>query len=108
MPDNDYDGKVKQSEYSNMQIKVGDIVAIRGDKRVTYSRQYPEGRCVYDYSQLVDGKYVKHTGTGEIWTGRVDKIRGEAVLIGGGYFGMEICEVMWCGSSRCEMSELKC
>jgi hypothetical protein len=64
-------------------IQVGDVVAIRGDRRINYNMN----RCAYTPDQLVDGKYVKHTGHGGVWTGRVDKIdpKGEFALVGGGW-----------------------
>ncbi|WBQ35246.1 hypothetical protein [Pseudomonas phage pPA-3099-2aT.2] len=67
-----------------MTIQVGDIVAIRGD-----IRRRMDGSCMYDPSQLVDGKYLKHTGTGNIWTGRVEAIKGDKARVGGGWRGLE-------------------
>ncbi|UVD32804.1 hypothetical protein [Pseudomonas phage PH826] len=67
-----------------MLIKVGDIVAIRGDLRKKHG-----GTCQYLPEQLVGGKYLKHAGTGEMWTGRVSKIQGDMAKVGGGWRGIE-------------------
>ena len=67
-----------------MTIRVGDIVAIRGDLRKKL-----DGSCQYLPEQLVDGKFLKHTGTGEMWTGRVERIRGDVAEVGGGWRGIE-------------------
>jgi len=68
-------------------LKVGDVVAIRGDRRRA-GKYLPE--------QLVDGKYVKRHGTDEIWTGRIDAItpgdEGDMVKVGGGWRGCEMYE----------------
>lgn len=67
-----------------MPIRVGDIVAIRGDLRKKLG-----GSCQYLPEQLVDGKFLKHTGTGEMWTGRVERIQGDLAKVGGGWRGIE-------------------
>lgn len=61
-------------------LQVGDTVAIRGDRRLRM-----DGSSEYAPEQLVDGKYVRHTGHGGVWTGRVDKIQGDEALVGGGW-----------------------
>ena len=76
-----------------VDIKVGDVVAIRGDKRINY-----DGQCAYTDSQLFDGKYVRHTGHGGIWTGVVKKITGDRALVGGGWLFLDHYEVMFRGS----------
>lgn len=63
-----------------MSLQVGDVVAIRGDLRLRMDRE-----CQYTPDQLVDGRYVKHTGHGGVWTGRVDAIKGDEALVGGGW-----------------------
>lgn len=63
-----------------MSVQVGDLVAIRGDLRLRI-----DGTCQYTPDQLVDGKYVKHTGHGGAWTGRVKSIKGDEALVGGGW-----------------------
>jgi len=70
-------------------MKPGDVVAIRGDLRRNMN-----GECAYTPDQLVDGKYVRHTGHGGIWTGVVKKVRGDMVLIGGGWWYSGLCEVI--------------
>jgi hypothetical protein len=64
------------------KLKIGDLVAIRGDLRVNI-----KGNCAYTPDQLVDGKFLKRHGTDEIWAGRVEKIvheeAGDMVLVGG-------------------------
>jgi hypothetical protein len=70
-------------------IKVGDLVAIRGDLRRNY-----HGKCEYLDEQLVDGKYVRHTGHGGIWTGRVEEIRGDMAKVSGAWRGIERYEVV--------------
>ncbi|AGS81705.1 hypothetical protein PAK_P30083 [Pseudomonas phage PAK_P3] len=67
-----------------MPIKVGDIVAIRGDLR-----KKNDGSCQYLPEQLVDGKFLKHAGTGEIWTGQVTRVQGDMAKVGGGWRGVE-------------------
>ena len=52
-----------------MKIAVGDIVAIRGDKSINNN-----GQCSYTPDQLVDGKYVRHSGHNGIWLGKVEKL----------------------------------
>ncbi len=61
-------------------VAVGDTVAIRGDLRINI-----DGRCAYTPDQLIDGKYLRHTGHGGIWFGTVVKISEELALVGGGY-----------------------
>lgn len=73
-----------------MKIKVGDIVAIRGDKRINNN-----GQCAYTSDQLIMGKYVKHTGHGGIWTGRVEEVRGNYVVVGGGLRPIDTVEIMY-------------
>jgi hypothetical protein len=53
------------------KLKVGDTVAIRGDKvwwnyKINNSKDFHE--------QLVDGKYIKDMETGKVWTGKITKI----------------------------------
>ncbi len=76
-----------------MTIQIGDVVAIRGDRRRTY---VGNGKfiCSYTDEQLVDGKYVRHTGHGGIWTGVVEGISGDMVKVGGGWRGIEMVEVL--------------
>lgn len=70
--------------------KVGDLVAIRGDLRINL-----DGRCAYTPDQLVDGKYLRHTGHGGIWTGTVEKISTDGyALVGGGWRRIDRYEVM--------------
>lgn len=66
-------------------MNIGDRVMIRGDRRTS-------GK--YSTEQLVDGKYVKKFGTTEPWTGKVKKIEGDMVLVGGGWRGVEMYEVV--------------
>lgn len=70
---------------------IGDVVAIRGDRRTAGS---------YTPDQLVDGKYVRHSGHNGIWTGVIDKVLGDMALCAGGWRGVEMYEVMYCGQSR--------
>lgn len=63
-----------------MAIKAGDIVAIRGDKRINI-----DGQCAYTENQLIMGKYVKHTGHGGVWTGKVERVQDNRALIKGGW-----------------------
>lgn len=76
-------------------IKIGDTVAIRGDVQKVY---VGNGKYVAKYSdsQLVEGKYLKHTGTGEKWTGKVERINpdGDMAFIGGAWFGLKVLEVV--------------
>ncbi|ATI16001.1 hypothetical protein Y35_GM000028 [Pseudomonas phage YS35] len=67
-----------------MTVRVGDIVAIRGD-----IRKKLDGTCQYTPEQLVGGKFLKHAGTGEIWTGRVSKIQGDMAKVEGAWRGIE-------------------
>lgn len=72
------------------QIKAGDTVAIRGDLANRTSRT---GK--YRPEQLVDSKYVRHTGHGGVWTGKVKHIvlDGEyAAMEGGGARPVDILE----------------
>jgi hypothetical protein len=71
-------------------MKIGDLVRIRGDKRWNYSMNV----CMYTQSQLVDGKYLKHTGHGGAWTGRINKIQGDLVHVGGGWWNENLVEVI--------------
>ena len=50
-------------------IKVGDVVAILGDRRLR-----SDGTCQYTADQLVQGKYVRHAVHKGIWTGVVTRI----------------------------------
>ncbi len=70
-------------------LKVGDTVAIRGDLRLRM-----DGSCQYTPEQLVDGKYLKHTGHGGIWTGKVSKICGDEALVGGGWRHVSSYEIV--------------
>ena len=72
-----------------VDIKIGDVVAIRGDKRVNNN-----GQCAYTPDQLIDGKYLKHTGSGGIWTGVVAKIKGDLALVGGGWRRLDQYEII--------------
>jgi len=71
-----------------MDLKIGDVVAIRGDLRINNN-----GQCAYTPDQLVDGKYLRHTGHGGLWTGTIEKINNGYVLVGGGWRSMECCIV---------------
>lgn len=66
-------------------MKIGDTVMIRGDLRTS-------GK--YAQEQLVNGKYVKKFGTNEPWTGKVKKVDGDMALVGGGWRGVEMYEVV--------------
>lgn len=70
-------------------MKVGDLVAIRGDKRLN-----TEGKCCYLPEQLVRGKWLKHSGHGGIWLGTVRKIQGDMALVGGGWYKVDNLDVM--------------
>ncbi len=76
-----------------MEIKIGDTVALRGDKRMNYigNGKYV---CAYTDDQLVDGKYVRHTGHGGIWTGVVERIDGDMVKVAGAWRGIGMVEVL--------------
>ena len=78
-------------------LMIGDLVRIRGDKRWNYSTN----KCCYTPDQLVDGKYLKHSGHGGVWTGRIDKIQGvlgspqgAMVRVGGGWWHENLIEVI--------------
>jgi hypothetical protein len=74
-----------------MTLKIGDTVAIRGDKCWNYQID----RCRYLPEQLIDGKYIKHTGTGKVWTGKITKIIEDgtrACLGGGGSWNIDLLE----------------
>jgi len=60
-------------------IRVGDVVAIRGDLRLRM-----DGSCQYTPNQLALGKYLKHQTHGGVWTGIVEKIEGDMARVGGG------------------------
>lgn len=66
------------------EIHVGDVVAVRGDLRLRM-----DGSCQYPQDQLALGKYIKHQTHGGIWTGVVEKIKGDMVRVGGGWRGIE-------------------
>lgn len=70
-------------------MKPGDVVAIRGDLRKNNN-----GQCSYTPDQLIDGKYLKHTGHGGIWLGTVKEVRDGMVHIGGGWWYIGLVEVM--------------
>ena len=77
----------------NNELKVGDTVAIRGDK----CWNYQINKCSYFPEQLVDGKYLKHTGTGKVWTGKIVKLIEEGTRacldrIGSGSWNCDILE----------------
>lgn len=72
--------QVPDSQSKTPALQVGDTVAIRGDRRLRI-----DGSCQYLPEQLVDGKYLKHTGHGGVWTGKVQKIQGDEALVGGGW-----------------------
>lgn len=71
----------------NEILKVGDVVSIRGDLR-----KRSDGVCMYTWDQLVEGRYLRHTETGKIWLGVVEKIQGDMALVGGGWRGFEYYE----------------
>lgn len=71
-------------------IMIGDIVAIIGAKRINLNSQ-----CAYLPSQLIDGKYLKHTGNGGIWTGKVEKIDNGMALVGGVWRPIDHYEIMY-------------
>ena len=79
------------------ELKVGDQVAIRGDKDGGMKINHSTGKlvfwCRYFPEQLVDGKYVRHTNTGEAWTGTIEAIRGDMAKVAGGWRGIELLEV---------------
>ncbi len=75
-------------------MHIGDVVAIRGDLMLTTINGPYKGRCKYTPDQLIEGKYVKHTGHGGIWLGRVMKFAGDEVLVASGWRGIEFYEVM--------------
>ena len=80
-----------------MTIKIGDTVCLRGDLRRSYvSARNPLGQCAYFPEQLVDGKYLRHTGTGEVWTGKVNTIHDDMAKIGGGWWNIRLLEVAPC------------
>ena len=70
-------------------MKLGDIVAIRGDKRLQR-----DGSCMYTPNQLIQGKYVRHTGHDGIWTGPVEKLSSDRVKVGGGWWSTELIEII--------------
>jgi hypothetical protein len=75
----------------NNELKIGDTVAIRGDKRWNYQIN----KCVYFPDQLVDGKYVKNSFTGKVWTGKITKLiedNTRACLDGGGSWDIDLLE----------------
>ena len=69
-------------------LKVGNTVAIRGDLQISLPTWGQKWRCRYDSEQLVQGKYLKRTGTNGIWTGIVKKINGDMAFVGGGWRGI--------------------
>lgn len=71
-------------------LKVGDTVVIRGDKQ--WNSQI--NKCCYSPDQLVDGKYLKHTGTGKVWTSKITKITDDGTMaqLGSGYWGINLLE----------------
>ena len=73
---------------SHAPLKVGDLVAIRGDLRINL-----DGRCAYTPDQLIGGRYLRHTGHGGIWTGTVNKISKDGqearALVGGGWRNLD-------------------
>lgn len=75
-----------------MTIKVGDTVAIRGDKRMNYLGR-GKWICAYTPDQLIDGKYLKHTGHGGVWTGKVEVIKDDMARVGITWMGIEMLEV---------------
>jgi len=84
-----------------LKVKVGDIVAIRGDLRLRY-----DGICEYTEDQLVLGKYIKHIGHKGIWTGIIEKLGKyydhHMAFVGGGWRSVDFLDVMYCGASRGE------
>lgn len=72
-------------------LKAGDIVAIRGDKRINNN-----GKCAYDDSQLIDNKYLRHSSNGGLWYGAIERISsdGEMAKIGGGWYGVNSLELV--------------
>lgn len=86
-------------------MKVGDVVAVRGDLDTILVRgggpDQPAFQWIPRYfpEQMVDGKYVKNWATGEIWTGVIkkiftDPIDGDFALVDGGWRSCKILEVM--------------
>jgi hypothetical protein len=77
---------------NNDTLKVGDTVAIRGDKCWNYQLN----KCKYFPEQLVDGKYIKHTGTGKVWTAKITKFLEDgtraALDIGAGSWAIDLLE----------------
>jgi hypothetical protein len=73
------------------KLKIGDLVAIRGDLRRNYKRE-----CVYAPSQLVENKFLKNPTTQALWIGRVEKIdeQRQEARVAGGWRGFEFYEVM--------------
>jgi organic radical activating enzyme len=72
--------------FAKYGIKAGDTIAIRGD--LSTHKYKPE--------QLVDGKYLRHTGHGGVWTTTVKEavFNGEWVAVeGGGAWATDLCEV---------------
>lgn len=72
-----------------MKLKIGDLVAIRGDKRKKHN-----GECQYLPQQLILGKYLKHTRHGGIWLGKIEKIQGDMALVGGGWRPLNHYEII--------------
>lgn len=82
------------------QLKVGDVVAIRGDLRTIDNGYWETGeyhsrkKCAYTPDQLIDGKYLKHTGHGGMWTGVVKSVNHDRALVGGGWRHHDYYEVI--------------
>lgn len=82
-------------------IEIGDVVAIRGDLQWNHTLNC----CKYTPDQMIDGKYLRHTGHGGIWTGKVEKIKDNYphkpfVLVGGMWYAEHLLEVMYKGSEE--------
>jgi len=86
---------------NSQNIKVGDVVAIRGDLR-----RRSDGTCQYTPDQLVLEKYVRHAHHKGIWTGVVTKVNNttEEALVEGGWRSLEYYEVIY----RNPQGEHKC
>ena len=74
--------EMKVNENTTNRLKVGDVVKIRGDKRINNN-----GQCAYTDDQLIDGKYVKHAHQNKAWSGEISKINDakSLALVGGGW-----------------------
>jgi hypothetical protein len=78
-----------------MNVKKGDVVAVRGDLRINNN-----GQCAYTDNQLWGGKYIRHAGHNGIWTGVVSYISGDRAIINGSAIFADRCEVIYRNYSR--------